>query len=117
MASSLTSMSSLLWSRLALPWVLRLWKEWPSTRRSSSLVLVATRSWAVPSGCGRLRAARGVFDGISEKDAATRTPMLAGYVENARTCKTILLPFIGKHTSSPISSEGARTGGHQCYER
>ncbi|KAF3789673.1 hypothetical protein EJ110_NYTH05200 [Nymphaea thermarum] len=34
------------------------------------------------SGCGYLRAARGVFDGITEKDTATRTAMLSGYVGN-----------------------------------
>ncbi|CAN6485127.1 unnamed protein product [Victoria cruziana] len=34
------------------------------------------------SKCGGLRAARGVFDGITEKDTATRTAMLAGHMEN-----------------------------------
>ncbi|KAF3789670.1 Pentatricopeptide repeat-containing protein [Nymphaea thermarum] len=34
------------------------------------------------SGCGCLRAARGVFDRIAEKDTATRTAMLTGYMEN-----------------------------------
>lgn len=81
-------MCSLLWSRLTPPWVLLL--SFVEGVAVHAQIIISGfgcdpfvgSAFGMYSGCGYLRAARGVFDGITEKDTATRTAMLSGYVEN-----------------------------------